>query len=222
MNKTILIFNCGSSSLSYKIFKTEDLNTLDILASGKAHRVGVKGSEPSFIEYHALGKSEKQIIPLSNHREAVTLILDYIQKIEISIDLIGHRIVHGGTYFKKPSLMTPENLTQLEACLPLAPLHNPSAMSAIIECQKRLPDVPNYCSFDTVFHASLPPWASTYPLPAEWVNQYSLRKFGFHGLSYHYITAEVAHYLNTSLEKITDDCLSPWDRWFQHYCDLSG
>jgi acetate kinase len=197
----IFIFNCGSSSVNYKLFEITEKETLKVLAYGKAHRVGVQGSEPSFIEHHLGDRTEKITLPISNHRQAAALILDYVLQKNLPISLVGHRFVHGGPYFKKPALMTAQNLEALKGTLPLAPIHNPNSMSVIEECQNRLPAIPEYASFDTTFHASLPDWSYTYPLPDNLVQKYSLRKYGFHGLSYQFICQQVEAFLRTPVTR---------------------
>ena len=198
----ILIFNCGSSSLNYKLFRTPDGESLETLAYGKAHRVGVQGSQPSFIEHHFQGKTIQSIQPITTHRQAAGLVLDHIQKEGFPIQLVGHRFVHGGTYFNQAAMITPQNQPYLNDTLRLAPIHNPNSMSVIEACQVLLPGILEYASFDTTFHASLPAWAFSYPLPPSWVKAYNLRKYGFHGLSYRYICREVQSFLNTPLSQL--------------------
>jgi len=198
----ILIFNCGSSSLNYKVFSAQLPATLEIVCSGKAHRVGVQGSQPSFIQHDRGGETYKQVLPIQNHRQAAVLGLQQLKSEGIGIDAVGHRFVHGGSYFQKSTFLTEENLPQLEACSALAPIHNPNSMSVIDECLRMLPGLPQYLTFDTAFHANLPPAAYNYALPADLVKKYSLRRYGFHGLSYQFVTQAAARYLNTPLQSM--------------------
>ena len=194
----ILVFNCGSSSLNFKIFKVENLvpDNIEIILSGKAHRVGVIGSEPSFfIEYHFAGNDQKKVIDLNNHREAASLVLNYIKDNNISIDYIGHRFVHGGNFFKKVAFINKENLKKLKLCEPLATIHNPIALSVILESKKQYPKVLQYVSFDSAFHSTLPYYAYTYLLPKKIIEKFQYRKYGFHGLSYSYVIKAVAQFL---------------------------
>lgn len=195
----ILVFNCGSSSLNYKLFTASGPESLTVTVYGKAHRVGVHGTEPAFIEHHYHGAAQKQVVPLPDHRTAAALVLRYLQDVAAPVDAIGHRFVHGGPHFQRSALLTPETLTRLEACLPLAPIHNPNSMSVIHECRAALPAVPEYVTFDTAFHAPLRPAAYTYPLPAVLRERYGLRKYGFHGLSYQFVTREAARFLGVPL-----------------------
>ncbi|MDD5484089.1 MAG: acetate/propionate family kinase [Kiritimatiellae bacterium] len=198
----ILVFNCGSSSLSYKIFRTDKRGKPEIFISGKAHRVGVKGSKPSFIVYNFKGKTLKDVIPLRTHQEAARLVFDYIRKNNIKIDLIGNRFVHGGILFDKSAFIDADNLKKLQSCLPLAPIHNPIAMSVIRTSQSILPEVRQYAAFDSAFHAALPPVAYTYPLPGRVVKKFAFRKYGFHGLSYLDVTGKTAAHLKIPADKL--------------------
>ncbi len=191
----ILVLNCGSSSLNYKIYTLSPAGYLEAACRGKAHRVGVQGSEPAYIE-HRLGlETVRNEIPLPDHRTAINLILDFISTHCIEINAIGHRFVHGGNVFQNSVALDPEVRRQLEDLVPLAPIHNPNTLSVIDVCQQRLPGIPQYLTFDTAFHATLPEWSYRYALPVDLSQKYTLRKYGFHGLSYQYITSQMASYL---------------------------
>jgi acetate kinase len=198
----ILVFNCGSSSLNYKLYQTGSNENLTVLASGKAHRVNVKGTEPAFIEHHWENEHQKIQIPLPDHAHAARSILKHLNEQKLQIESIGHRFVHGGELFQKSTLLDNTALEKLEQCLPLAPIHNPNSMSVIMECRHLFPGSPQFAVFDTAFHASLPDYASTYALPYEITQKYSLRKFGFHGLSYTYVSRFAAKYLDVPLSAI--------------------
>jgi len=198
----ILIFNCGSSSLTLKIFHVNNTKAIEQIFSGKTHRVGVTGREPSFIETSLNGKVEKKIIPLKNHSEAVTVALESVKNSHIPIHYVGHRFVHGGDHFQRSVFLSNDIMKQLKMCLLLAPLHNPSSFSVILECKRSLPQVQQYVAFDNAFHSSIPPIAFTYGLPKEIVKKYGFRKYGFHGLSYSYVVKEAARFLQTPLDKL--------------------
>lgn len=198
----ILVFNCGSSSLNYKVYQKRSKQPLSILARGKAHRVGVKGSEPSFIEHHFQAINEKNLVEIPTHQVAASLVLDFLFKNAVQVDSIGHRFVHGGSSFHSSALINPENLARLTSCLPLAPIHNPNSMSVIKECQTRMAGIPQYVTFDTAFHSTLPEKATTYPLPKPLIDRYGFRKFGFHGLSYQVVTQRAASFLNRPLDEL--------------------
>lgn len=194
----ILVINCGSSSLNYKLYAGAE----KILCAGKAHRVGVRGSEPSFIEHTFHGETARFTTSIPDHAAAASLALDFLLEKGLKVEAVGHRFVHGGNIFQQTVLLTPHNQAQLEECLPLAPIHNPNSKRAIRVCQERLPGIPEYLTFDTAFHAPLPPEATTYALPAELARKYGLRKYGFHGLSYQYVTRAAADFLGRPLEDL--------------------
>ncbi len=198
----ILVFNCGSSSLNYKVFTAQSGGALSAEYSGKAHRVGVKGDEPAFIEHRGPDGSARHTTPIPDHRTAAGLVLDYLEAQSVPIEAIGHRFVHGGSLFQSTTLLTPQALDRLQATLPLAPIHNPNSLSVIEVTLRRLAGVPEYVTFDTAFHASLPPWAYTYALPLEIIRQYGFRKYGFHGLSYRYVTRAASNFLGRPLESL--------------------
>ncbi|HEX2978828.1 MAG TPA: hypothetical protein VHO48_01070, partial [Anaerolineaceae bacterium] len=143
----ILVFNCGSSSLNYKVFQTQPEKGLQVLCSGKAHRVGVKGDEPAFIEHHLDGQTEKTTTPIPDHRTAARLALDFLQTRNVAIDIVGHRFVHGGSSFQASTRLTLPVLEQIRELLPLAPIHNPNSLSVIEVCRERLPGLPQYLTF---------------------------------------------------------------------------
>ena len=105
-----------------------------------------------------------------------------------TVDAVGHRIVHGGTLFQSPVIVDASVRKRLESLTDLAPLHQPKSLGALDAVSSVLPDVPAVACFDTAFHASIPPYASAYALPAEWRQRWTLRKYGFHGLSHAYVS----------------------------------
>ena len=198
----ILVFNCGSSSINYKLYQTQNEKSLDLIIKGKGHRVGTSGTSPSFIEHFNCDEVIRTDIKLKNHQQAARLILNHLIASGFSIDMIGHRFVHGGERFQKSTLLTDEIIDDIEACLPLAPIHNPNSWRVIKECQSMLPDIPQYLTFDTAFHANLEPYVYSYALPQKLREEYGLRKYGFHGLSYQYISLKVPEILDISPEKL--------------------
>ena len=127
------------------------------------------------------------MIPLPDHRTAARRILEYLAAKGLAVDWVGHRFAHGGVDFKESVRVDGPILEELKECGPLAPIHNPMSLSVILECSHVLPDRGQFVVFDTAFHASLPEWAYTYPVPRRVRERYHYRKYGFHGLSYSYI-----------------------------------
>lgn len=107
----------------------------------------------------------------------------------------------GGLHFNQSALLTEETYQKLQSCLPLASIHTPNSMGVIDECRSIFPELPQYVTFDTAFHASLPEWACSYVLPVKFAEKYTLRKFGFHGLSYH-VTREASRFLGKPLDSL--------------------
>ncbi len=101
-----------------------------------------------------------------------------------TVDIAGHRVVHGGTTFRSPVVVDEDVLAALDDLVALAPLHQPTALAMIRTLRERLPEVPNVACFDTAFHATLPTHVSTYPIPARWRDEFGVRRYGFHGLSH--------------------------------------
>lgn len=198
----LLVFNCGSSSLIFKVYSGTRPEDVKEVYFGKASRVGVKGSAPSSIETRLGDDTRKQTIPMKNHREAAKLALQTVVQTGLHINSVGHRFVHGGSYFHKSVVLDAEVMRNLELCRPLAPIHNPNSFGVISECKKALPDIPQFVAFDSAFHHSLPPQAYTYALPGRVVERYGFRKYGFHGLSYQYVTQKISSYLHVPVEDL--------------------
>ena len=198
----ILVFNCGSSSLTYKVFGINASKNAEEIISGKAHRVGVKGKEPSFIEHRFRKNVRKDITPIKNHNQAAILILRHLNENNINIEYIGHRFVNGGAYFSKSVFINRDILKKLYLCLPLAPIHNPVILEVIHECAVRFPHIKQYVTFDTAFHSTIPYYAYTYALPKKIIKKFGFRKYGFHGLSYSYVAKAVPRILRRSPKKI--------------------
>lgn len=169
----ILIINSGSTSLKYKLFS---LPGLDVVAAGNLQNI-------------------------ANHEEALKKSLRKIGDLR-DIKAIGHRVVHGGSFFSKPTKITPAILKKLESLNSLAPLHNPANIAGIRACQKYLPEIPNIACFDTAFFRGLPDKAKIYPLPFSFYKEEKIQRFGFHGLSHQYAMAAAAKKLKKPLGKI--------------------
>lgn len=197
----ILVFNCGSSSQNYKLYQSKE-NSLQLLCKGKAHRVGVKSNEPSFIEHHWSEQTIKEEVPLPDHRTAAQHILNFLARQHFKVDAVGHRFVHGGELFQESVLLTADNLPDLTGLIPLAPIHNPNSLSVIEVCLERMPATHQSLTFDTAFHAGLPETAFRYAIPEPLFKEHGLRKYGFHGLSYQYVSQKAAEFLDLPLASV--------------------
>ena len=189
--RSILVINAGSSSLKYQLI---DIDTESVLAKGLCERIGIDGK----LTYKPTGgeKLEKDAA-MPTHQEAIAMVLDVLADKEIgvisdmhSIVAVGHRVVHGGTKFTKSVLITDEVIKMIEACIPLAPLHNPANLMGINACRAVMPDTPMVAVFDTAWGMSMEPKNYLYALPYEIYENYEVRRYGFHGTSHMFVTGE--------------------------------
>ena len=198
----ILVINAGSSSLKYQLV---NVTTHKVVAKGLCERVGSEESS------HKHGIDENEYVyelPLPDHTAAVQVVLDVLTKgpnaviHDMSeIAAVGHRVVHGGEYFQKSALIDEDVISKIDELAELAPLHNKAALAGIFACRKLMPDTPMVAVFDTSFFQTLPPSAYMYPLPYEYYEKYSVRKYGAHGTSHRYIAERAADMLG---EPLTD------------------
>lgn len=198
----ILVLNCGSSSIKYKLF---DMTDKSVIASGGIEKIGLADS---FLKF-ALPDGEKKIIhkDIPEHTVGVELILQTLIdpvygaiKSYDEINAVGHRMVHGGERFTESVLLTPEVLKEFEACNDLAPLHNPANLKGVNAVKAILPNVPQIGVFDTAFHQTMPDYAYMYALPYEFYEKYKIRRYGFHGTSHRFITQYVCDFLGVNKE----------------------
>ena len=198
----ILVINCGSSSLNFRIYSVDKTNEVQTIASGKARNVGTLTREKPRIDYAINAESYSVEMDLQTHSQAARECIKIIQQNHIDIDAIGHRFVHGGKWLTQTTKVTVESQQLLMKCLPLAPIHNPNSYSAMQVVSEELPGVPQFLVFDTAFHANMPESARLYALPSELTDQYGFRKYGFHGLSYQYISTRAASLLGIPIDKV--------------------
>jgi len=198
----ILVLNCGSSSVKYKLIDTDTEATL---AEGGVEKVGMADT---FLKYKKADGS-KAIIELGNadHNKSVRAILDLLtDKVEgciasyDEIDAVGHRLVHGAEKFTKSVRITPEVIDKVKECYPLAPLHNPANITGVEAIEAILPDVPQVGVFDTAFHQTMPAKSFMYPLPYKFYKEDGVRRYGFHGTSHRYVSKRVCEILGVNIE----------------------
>lgn len=197
----ILVLNSGSSSIKFQLFNAK---TNDSLVSGIIEQIGEKISHAK-IKFEG-GELEKRI-PIPNHKIGLEIMNSLLIESKIIQDLcevdgIGHRVVHGGEEFSKPTIINKDVIAQIEKLIPLAPLHNPANLEGIKSSIEHCPDVPQVAVFDTAFHASIPPHAYMYALPYETYKKDGVRRYGFHGTSHHFVAKEAAKYLDIDIDKI--------------------
>lgn len=192
----ILVINCGSSSIKYKLYEMDDKS---VLAAGGIEKIGLEGA---FLKAKLPdGTSKVVMADVPTHTEGIKLMFDALLDKEYgaisSLDEIGaagHRIVHGGV-FTKSLVVTPEILHEWEKYMDLAPLHSPAHLKGYEAVRKLLPDLPQVFVFDTAFHQTMPPKAYMYALPYKYYEQYHIRRYGAHGTSHRYVTGRVAEFL---------------------------
>lgn len=176
--------------MTCKAFSTDGPGRIDPILAVKAHRVGVQGTDPSFIEYRFSGQREVDEQPVDTHADAAGRVALFVRRNNLKIDCLGHRFAHGGSVFRDSVWLDPEARKELGHCLYLAPIHNPFSLSVIHQCDHSFPGVDQYVSFDTAFHSDLPESAYAYALPRAILDQFGFRKYGFHGLSYQHVIGE--------------------------------
>jgi acetate kinase len=191
MRDLILVLNAGSSSLKFTIFE-ENGDEQEVLFDGQIEGLF---TESRFKAKDGFGKvvEDKKWpsgFPL-DHEGAIDALFSWGREALGGADRIaavGHRVVHGGLRYTKPTLVDDQILSDLEKFNPLAPLHQPHNLAAIRIIKKRRPDMPQVACFDTSFHTSIPPVAQAFALPRKFTEQ-GVRRYGFHGLSYEYIAS---------------------------------
>lgn len=197
----ILVLNCGSSSVKYKLIDTA---TEASLAEGGVEKIGLPDG---FLKYKR-PDGEKEIISLglTDHKGSVKAILDLLTSADNGciksyeeIDAVGHRVVHGAEKFNKSVLITPEVIEQVKACYDLAPLHNPANITGIEAIEAIMPDVPQVAVFDTAFHQTMEPKAFMYPLPYKYYTEDGVRRYGFHGTSHRYVSQRACEILGVNI-----------------------
>lgn len=200
MGKTLAI-NAGSSSLKWQLYAMPEET---VIAKGIFERIGLPESI-STTKFDGESHTRKQNIV--DHRQAVLLLMDELIHFNLikefrEITGIGHRVVAGGEFFKKSTVITPEVLEEIKNLSTLAPLHNPANVLGIEAFQRLLPDTLSVAVFDTAFHTTLPEKAYRYPIPTKYYTDYSIRKYGAHGTSHMYVSQEAANYLGKPIEEL--------------------
>ena len=199
----VLVINAGSSSLKYQLMNPD---TNEVICKGLIERIGIDGK----LTHKPQGKEDFVLeTKMDNHQDAIKVLIDAlvdadhgVVKSMDEIDAVGHRVVHAGEYFNDSVLVTEEVLKKIEACVELAPLHNPPNILGIKACQEIMPSVPQVAVFDTAFHQSMPKEAYLYAVPYEYYEKYKVRKFGFHGTSHKYVAGRAAAMLNKPIEDL--------------------
>ena len=197
MSTPILLLNAGSSSIKYQVIDADDE---DVLASGIIQRIG---DESGTIDHTVDGQTFHETRGFPNHGRALTVLVTMFEEHGpdlAAVRAVGHRIVHGGSFFNSTTVIDDEVLDRLKEVSPLAPLHNPPALAGVEAARRSLPDVPHVAIFDTAFFSTLPAEAYTYAVPKELAAEHGIRKYGFHGTSHSYVSRKVAEVLGKPYE----------------------
>lgn len=202
----ILVLNCGSSSIKYQLLSMSGSDEADLLAKGIIERIGITNGELKHKTQD--GKKYNFTTDIPDHTRGIDLILDALLSPEHGviknaeeIVAVGHRVAHGGQYFKESALVTNEVKERIEECIELAPLHNPANLKGILAMEKLLPEVPQVVVFDTSFHQSMEPKAFLYGLPYEYYEKYKVRRYGFHGTSHKFVAKKACKLVGWNWEE---------------------
>ena len=200
----ILVLNCGSSSIKYKLY---DMDDESVLAQGGVERIGL---DNAFLKL-TLPNGEKKILmhDMPDHKEGVNFVFQQLLSEEYGaiksldeIDAVGHRIVQGGDLFEKSCLVNEGVEAGIESLCDLAPVHNAGHLKGIRAVDHLMPKVPQVTVFDNAFHSTMPPHAYLYAVPYELYEKYHVRRYGFHGTSHRYVSHRVAELMGKDIKDL--------------------
>ncbi len=200
----VLVLNCGSSSLKYQLM---DMENEQVVTKGTYERIG---QDNSFVTIKQKGDKIRIENPVKNHEAALKFVMEELltgEKYGVisdlnEIDAVGHRLVHGGEKFDHSVLIDDEIIELIKETTQLAPLHNPSCLLGVEECQKLIQNTPMVAVFDTAFHQTMPKENYIYPLPYEYYEKYKIRKYGFHGTSHKFVSQRVAEVMGKDIKDL--------------------
>lgn len=186
----ILVINAGSSSLKYQLF---EMNESKVLAKGLVERIGLENTK---ISQKGEGKPDYALVKdMKDHSEAIVEVISALTSAEYGvissmdeIDAVGHRVLHAGMHYSASTIITNDVKRVIRECFDLGPLHNPANLIGIEACEKAMPNVPQVAVFDTAFGMAMDKKAYTYAIPYEYLEKYSIRRYGFHGTSHMYVS----------------------------------
>ena len=201
----ILVLNCGSSSIKYKVFDVK--NGADVLAKGLVERIGINDS---ILTHTPTGKDPYETVTdIPDHTIGINLVIEALThkkwgviKDVKDIVAVGHRVAHGGENFTESVLIDSKVKKDIERCGELAPLHNPANLKGILSVEKLVPGVPQVAVFDTSFHQTMPDFAFMYAIPYKYYKKYKIRKYGFHGTSHKFVARKAAGILSKDFKSL--------------------
>jgi acetate kinase len=187
----VLVINCGSSSLKYEVYAMPSQKSL---GKGLVERIGL---DEGNIEQSCEKGEYAKTLAIPDHSKALELVMEALTDSELGIiqdinqvQAVGHRVVHGGEEYSESVVIDGGVKAAIKRNIELAPLHNPANLTGIVETEKQLPNVPQVAVFDTAFHQTLPPSAYLYGIPREFYEKHKIRRYGFHGTSHRYVSAQ--------------------------------
>jgi acetate kinase len=199
VTRRVLVLNAGSSSLKYRLLDGE---SGEAEASGSVERIGEDNGK---LTHTTGGQDHTEERPVADFEDALRSAVAAFERHGPAIDretltAVGHRVVHGGDVFSEPVLVDDRLLGTVEDLVPLAPLHNPANLEGLRVALRLFPEVPQVAVFDTAFHQTMPEHAYTYAVPAEWREEHRIRRYGFHGTSYAFVSRRAAQLLDRPVE----------------------
>ncbi|MFF4221518.1 acetate kinase [Streptomyces sp. L500] len=200
----VLVLNSGSSSLKYQLLDMADGARL---AAGLVERIGEETSRLAHTPLASGGEKRERTGPIADHDAALQAVGEELAADGLGLDspelaAIGHRVVHGGSEFTEPTLITDEVVAEIERLIPVAPLHNPANITGIRTARHLRPDLPQVAVFDTAFHTTMPESAARYAIDTETADAHMIRRYGFHGTSHAYVSRETAKLLGKAPEEV--------------------
>lgn len=202
---TILVLNCGSSSIKYQLFNMAE--GCQLLAKGLLERIGL--NESILTHKPTGGEPYKLITDIPDHTTGINMVMEVLCDPEHGvirnvneIKAVGHRVVNGGENYKESVLIDNDVKKDIETCIELAPLHNPANLKGILSVEKLIPGVPQVAVFDTSFHQTMPDYAYMYAIPYEYYEKYKIRKYGYHGTSHKFVAAKAASLIGKDIKEL--------------------
>ncbi|MFZ4058695.1 MAG: acetate/propionate family kinase [Ferruginibacter sp.] len=197
----IFVINSGSSSIKYQLISMPEER---IICSGSVERIGLTDGEIKHKDFRTDTEQVQNFkIDIADHAAGLQQVATLLgSELAASIEVVGHRVVHGGESFSATVEITPEIKIQIEKLFPLAPLHNPPNLLGIQVAEKIFPTAKQVAVFDTAFHQTLPEKAYRYAIPESLYKEHGIRAYGFHGTSHKYVAQKAAAYLNKPEAKI--------------------
>jgi acetate kinase len=198
----ILTINTGSSSLKFQLLEADadsaEMPLTRPVAHGKIDSIG-KDAQCKFMINRKTSLAEN--CPIINHEQAVRRALTWLKEEKCDFNAVGHRIVHGGDRFIRPTVINQEVIEAIDAFSELAPLHNPPGLAGIRACREVLGnEIPMVAVFDTAFHSTMPPSAFTYAIPYDQAVHYKIRRYGFHGIAHSYLVSRYSQITGTAIK----------------------